>query len=76
VPVAWIRPVQALDSEQADELVHRLRLRCEQQLHRAKRPVEFRIVAGFPVTPTGKVLRRQLRELLATDTRRLTVSSL
>lgn len=76
VPVAWIRPVQALDGEQADELVHRLRLRCEQQLHRAKRPVEFRIVAGFPVTPTGKVLRRQLRELFVTDTRRLQASSL
>ncbi len=76
VPVAWIRPVQALDGEQADELVHRLRLRCEQQLHRVKRPVEFRIVAGFPLTPTGKVLRRQLRELLVTDTRRFTVSSL
>ncbi len=69
VPVAWIRPVQALDDEQTDELVNRLRLRCEQQLSRAKRPVEFRIVTDLPRTPTGKVLRRRLRELLVADAR-------
>jgi oxalate---CoA ligase len=76
VPVAWIRPVQALDGEQADELVSRLRLRCEQHLSRAKRPVEFRIVASLPRTPTGKVLRRRLRELLIADIRCLTASPL
>ncbi|MGH3771844.1 MAG: AMP-binding protein [Pseudonocardiaceae bacterium] len=76
VPVAWIRPVLALDGKQADELVSRLRSRCEQQLSRVKRPVEFRIVAGLPRTPTGKVLRRRLRELLLADTRRLEASSL
>jgi oxalate---CoA ligase len=65
VPVAWIRPVQAVDGEQADELVNRLRLRCEQHLSRVKRPVEFRIVASLPRTSTGKVLRRTLRELPA-----------
>ncbi|MBV8541690.1 MAG: AMP-binding protein [Pseudonocardiales bacterium] len=69
VPVAWIRPVAALDGEQADELVSRLRLRCEQQLSRVKRPVDFRIVASLPRTPTGKVLRRRLRELPLADTR-------
>ncbi len=68
VPVAWIRPVQELDSEQADDLVDRLRLRCEQQLSRVKRPVEFLMVAGLPRTPTGKVLRRQLRESLVSGT--------
>lgn len=76
VPVAWIRPVRALDGEQADELVNRLRARCEHQLSRVKRPVEFRIVAGLPMTPTGKVLRRRLRELLVADTRRLQASRL
>jgi acyl-CoA synthetase (AMP-forming)/AMP-acid ligase II len=65
VPVAWIRPVQAVDGEQADELVNRLRLRCEQHLSQVKRPVEFRIVASLPRTSTGKVLRRRLRELPA-----------
>jgi acyl-CoA synthetase (AMP-forming)/AMP-acid ligase II len=63
VPVAWIRPVVVLDHEQAIELVTRLRLRCEQQLSRAKRPVDFRIVAALPLTATGKVARRRLREL-------------
>jgi acyl-CoA synthetase (AMP-forming)/AMP-acid ligase II len=76
VPVAWIRPVQALEGEQADELVNQLRLRCEQQLSRVKRPVEFRIVADLPLTATGKVLRRQLRELLVADTRCLKASPL
>ena len=64
VPIAWIRPVQALDGEQTDELVDRLRLRCERELSRVKRPVEFRIVAGLPRTPNGKVLRRRLRDSL------------
>ena len=64
VPIAWIRPVQALDGEQTDELVSRLRLRCEQELSRVKRPAEFRIVAGLPRTPTGKVQRRLLRDSL------------
>lgn len=65
VPVAWIRPVRELDGERADQLVIRLQRRCEQRLSRAKHPVEFRVVAGFPRTPTGKVLRRRLRELLS-----------
>jgi acyl-CoA synthetase (AMP-forming)/AMP-acid ligase II len=67
VPVAWIRPVLALDREQAAELVSRLRLRCEQQLSRVKRPVEFRLVAGLPLTATGKVARRWLRELAVAE---------
>jgi acyl-CoA synthetase (AMP-forming)/AMP-acid ligase II len=62
VPVAWIRPVLARDREQAAELVKRLRLRCERQLSRAKRPVDYRIVAALPLTATGKVARRRLRE--------------
>ncbi|MDQ2790333.1 MAG: O-succinylbenzoate--CoA ligase [Pseudonocardiales bacterium] len=70
VPVAWIRPVLTLDDEQVSELISRLRLRCEQQLSRVKRPVEFRIVTGLPQTSTGKVARHRLRELLVADTRR------
>ncbi|MBV9011570.1 MAG: AMP-binding protein [Pseudonocardiales bacterium] len=75
VPVAWIQPVQTLDDEQTDELVHRLRVRCERHLSQVKRPVEFRIVAGLPRSATGKVLRRQLRELLIPDTRCLAVAT-
>jgi acyl-CoA synthetase (AMP-forming)/AMP-acid ligase II len=70
VPVAWVRPVQVLEAKQADELVSRLRLRCEQQLSRVKRPVEFWIVPSLPLTSTGKVARRQLRALLVADARR------
>ena len=69
VPVAWIRPILTLDGAQAAELINRLRLRCEQQLSRVKRPVEFRIVADLPLTSTGKVARRALRELLVADAR-------
>lgn len=76
VPMAWIRPVLALDGEQAAKLVSRLRLRCERQLSRAKRPVEFRIVAALPLTATGKVARRRLRELLVDDASRSEAVSL
>ncbi|HKS51344.1 MAG TPA: AMP-binding protein [Pseudonocardiaceae bacterium] len=69
VPVAWIRPIAALDGQQRDDLVGRLRLRCEEQLSRVKRPVEFRFVAGLPRTATGKVLRRQLPKSLIPDSR-------
>jgi len=75
VPVAWIRPIAALDDEQRDELAGRLRLRCEQQLSRVKRPVEFRFVADLPRTATGKVLRRRLRGSQLPDTRHLEVSA-
>lgn len=74
-PVAWIRPIAALDDEQRDELADRLRLRCEQQLSRVKRPVEFRFVTDLPRTATGKVLRRRLRGSQPPDTRHLEVSA-
>ncbi|HET9256969.1 MAG TPA: AMP-binding protein, partial [Pseudonocardiaceae bacterium] len=64
VPVAWIRPVRALSHQSRAELVSRLRLRCEEHLSRVKRPVEFRVVASLPRTATGKVLRRQLRDVV------------
>ena len=73
VPVAWIRPIAALDGEQRDELVGRLRSRCEDQLSRVKHPVEFRFVADLPRTATGKVVRRRLRASLVPG-RRLEVS--
>ena len=62
--------VLTLDGDQAANLVSRLRLRCERQLSRAKRPVEFRIVAALPLTATGKVARRRLRQSLVDDARR------
>jgi acyl-CoA synthetase (AMP-forming)/AMP-acid ligase II len=67
VPVAWIRPIAALDGKQQADLAGRLRLRCEEQLSRVKRPVEFRFVARLPRTATGKVLRRRLPGSLIPD---------
>ena len=55
VPVGWIRPVCALDHRQRDALASRLRLRCEQHLSRAKRPVEFRIVPVLPPPVAGTI---------------------
>jgi acyl-coenzyme A synthetase/AMP-(fatty) acid ligase len=65
--VAWIRPIAALDGKQQADLAGRLRLRCEEQLSRVKRPVEFRFVARLPRTATGKVLRRRLPGSLIPD---------
>jgi acyl-CoA synthetase (AMP-forming)/AMP-acid ligase II len=76
VPVAWIRPVCALNHQQRDELVGRLQLRCEQYLSRVKRPVEFQVVASLPRTATGKVLRRQLQNVVVTGSTRPEVSPL
>jgi oxalate---CoA ligase len=76
VPVAWIRPVRALDHQQRDELVDWLRLRCETYLSQVKRPVEFHVVASLPQTATGKVLRRQLRNTVITASTRPEVSPL
>lgn len=75
VPVAWIRPIAELDGEQRDELAGRLRLRCEEQLSRVKRPVEFRFVARLPRTATGKVQRRQLAGSLRPGARPVEMSA-
>jgi acyl-CoA synthetase (AMP-forming)/AMP-acid ligase II len=76
VPVAWIRPVHAVDRSRRAELVARLRLRCERHLSRVKRPVEFTLVACLPRTATGKVLRRRLRDLVVAGSKQLKVSPL
>ena len=43
------------DHRQRDALASRLRLRCEQHLSRAKRPVEFRIVPVLPPPVAGTI---------------------
>lgn len=55
VPVAFVRGV-------GDDLVERLEARCAGGLARFKRPAEIRVVASFPLGPTGKVQRVALRE--------------
>jgi oxalate---CoA ligase len=65
VPVACIRPAGRPDAEQRRELVARLTARCAAELARYKRPVEIRVVGSFPLAPTGKVRRADVRRELA-----------
>jgi long-chain acyl-CoA synthetase len=38
---------------------------CEKHLGRIKRPAQIRIIDSLPRSATGKLLRRTLRELVA-----------
>jgi acyl-CoA synthetase (AMP-forming)/AMP-acid ligase II len=67
VPVACVRSPAELDAAAAAELVRRLTARCAEQLARFKRPAEIRVVGGFPLGPTGKVRRTELRRQLADE---------
>jgi long-chain acyl-CoA synthetase len=58
-PVAFVVP-DAMD--QADELQPRILEHCRQHLGRIKRPDRLEFVDALPRSPTGKLLRRQLRE--------------
>jgi acyl-CoA synthetase (AMP-forming)/AMP-acid ligase II len=53
------------DPRAAAELTARLEARCVEQLARYKRPVEIRVVTGFPIGPTGKVRRAEVRRRVA-----------
>ncbi len=60
-PVAYV--VQAPDSAMSPaDLVAAVQSRCEQHLGRFKRPAQIRVIAELPRSPTGKLLRRLLRE--------------
>jgi acyl-CoA synthetase (AMP-forming)/AMP-acid ligase II len=67
VPVACVRSRDELDEAAEAELVARLTARCAEQLARFKRPAEIRVVGGFPLGPTGKVRRTELRRQLADE---------
>ncbi|HEX4248128.1 MAG TPA: AMP-binding protein [Pseudonocardia sp.] len=67
VPVACVRGHDELDAEGEAALVARLTARCAEQLARFKRPAEIRVVGGFPLGPTGKVRRTELRRQLADE---------
>ncbi|GAA1873678.1 acyl--CoA ligase [Pseudonocardia ailaonensis] len=58
VPVALVRGT-------GDDLVAALERRCTERLARWKRPAEIRLVETFPVGPTGKIRRAELRRTLA-----------
>ena len=62
-PVAYVVPA---GSWPPDDLEDTLRQACELGLPRPKRPSSFSIVPELPLGPTGKIARRQLKELAMT----------
>jgi acyl-CoA synthetase (AMP-forming)/AMP-acid ligase II len=60
-PVAYVVPD---DGWTAAELGALLRKVCEAELPRFKQPAEFRLVDELPLGPTGKIARRQLKDLV------------
>jgi acyl-CoA synthetase (AMP-forming)/AMP-acid ligase II len=62
VPVAL---VTVLPGRPTDEVVAELHHLCEQRLARWKRPHRIEVAEALPTGPTGKVLRRRVREDLA-----------
>ncbi len=67
VPVALVRAAVAEAPHVLERLVERLGERCAQELAPFKRPVEIRVVERFPVGPTGKVRRAEVREGLTAE---------
>ena len=65
VPVACIRTTGELDDTAVAALVELLESRCRQRLARYKRPAEVIVMGAFPLGPTGKVRRRELRRQVA-----------
>jgi acyl-CoA synthetase (AMP-forming)/AMP-acid ligase II len=61
VPVAFVTTDPRWDEP---GLVEELYRRCAQRLARYKRPAVIEVAAALPTGPTGKVLRRRLREAL------------
>ena len=58
-PVAFVVPVRGIDPA---ALVAAVRSHCERHLGRVKRPDAIYIAADLPRSPTGKLLRRELRK--------------
>jgi long-chain acyl-CoA synthetase len=65
-PFAFIVPIKGTTALAADALVVDIRMHCERHLGRLKQPSGFRVLEQLPRSPTGKVLRRQLRQLQTT----------
>ena len=56
------RPGAALDTSELDRL-------CLDRIARFKRPKEYRFVGSLPTNNYGKVVKRELREMLAAESR-------
>jgi fatty-acyl-CoA synthase len=61
-PVAFVVPVRGENN--ARDLLDAVRAHCQAHLGRVKQPAELRIIDRLPRSPAGKLLRRQLRELV------------
>jgi fatty-acyl-CoA synthase len=60
-PVAFVVPESA---HSPASLIDRVRKHCEKHLERIKRPDRFELIVKLPRTPTGKLLRKQLRNYI------------
>jgi acyl-CoA synthetase (AMP-forming)/AMP-acid ligase II len=61
-------PERGTPEDKRPALIEAARAHCERHLGRIKRPSEFRIIDSMPRSPTGKLLRRRLREVVADST--------
>jgi len=66
-PVAAVVASGGLPAAEAAALAERIRAHCETVLGRIKRPDRIVLVAELPRLPTGKLLRRRLREMLTSQ---------
>jgi acyl-CoA synthetase (AMP-forming)/AMP-acid ligase II len=64
--VAFVVPHPRTSLNQ-EMLLRALETHCALRLGRLKRPAELRIVDAVPRSPTGKLLRRELRSSLSGD---------
>lgn len=69
-PVAFLVPERGTPEGDPPALIEAARAHCERHLGRIKQPSEFRIIDSLPRSPTGKLLRRRLREVVADSTER------
>lgn len=61
-PVAFVVPDRD-DPAEAPAIIAAVQRHCEQHLGRFKRPSQIQTLDSLPRSPTGKLLRRRLREL-------------
>jgi 4-coumarate--CoA ligase len=62
VPIAFVVKAAGAEVSQADLAAH-----CEGCLAHYKHPAEYRFVASVPKSASGKILRRELRDLVKAE---------